>query len=782
MGPFVEPATIPVVATDARAAAGNNAPGERLTAPVWLLFNAVCALFVIVPAWNTQSPALLLGWLTCVSLNLVGTCYGLRWLAPGDSATWSPGLAAVLGLVWGIGTAVIAAGLALPAALVVLLGGVAAIGATVPLIANSAAGWLTLLGGFFGPTLWLLAARDPGLAAVWAGAVLPLLAIFARRQQLLAAHEAMLSNGVAGLHRDAALHGLAVPVDARDPQASRGRLAALQQALDETVHAMTTLAAVPEGLLRIDRDGRITYLNGAAETLTGVRLGAALGQPVQGVLKLAAPGCDKLTAEMIEQCFASGLLQRSPALASLRRHDGFVYGIECVVSAVRDADRRIDGLVFLIRDVTARREEAQLLNWRATHDSLTALATRTTFEEQIARLLANDDAPRRHTLCVIDLDDFTGLDEQLGMPAGDRMLREIATVLRAGVRNPDLLARSGEDEFAVLLYDCALDKAVLAADELRAAIEQHRVAWSGAEVATRASIGLVEIGRGVSAAAALALAKQACVHAKRAGGNRLRVSQRSTTDSAPRADVGGVERAVRDALGQRTCRPALLPALPLDAQALQPSYGELVLQLPPDADRRPVTIRAHQSPPRLAVRLDRELTRAALEALRRADPALASRDIIAVDVSAASLVDAAFTTFVLEGLAGAPPLAHRLCFEIAASLATDSLDRCANFVAAVRDAGCLVTLDGFGTGSHSFQLLKRLRPDFVKIDEEFVRRLGANSVDYEIVLGMSRVAKALQIKTIADGVSTPAARELLRRMGIDLMQGPLLAVPDHDDA
>jgi heme exporter protein D len=97
------------------------------------------------------------------------------------------------------------------AALVVLPGGVAAIGTTVPLIANAATGWLTLLGGFFGPTLWLLGARDPRPAAVWAGAVLPLLALLARRQQLLAAHKAMLSSGVAGLHRDAALREAETP-------------------------------------------------------------------------------------------------------------------------------------------------------------------------------------------------------------------------------------------------------------------------------------------------------------------------------------------------------------------------------------------------------------------------------------------------------------------------------------------------------------------------------------------------------------------------------------------
>ena len=772
---FVEPATIPAVALEARLAGQRAALDQRLSAPLWLSFNAVCALFVVLPAWSGQSPPLLLGWLTCLSLNLLGACCLMRWLAPAQAVAGpglSQGLAAVLGLVWGIGASVIASGLPLAQVLVALLASAAAVAATVPLIAHTATAWAALLGGFFVPTLSLLATREPLLAAVWLCAVLPLFAVFAHRQQRLAAQERGLRADVVDLHAAAVTRGLAVTVDDADPRAVRGRVAALAQALDETGHALTTLAAVPEGLLRLDRDGRVSYVNGVAEGLTGVRLGAALGRPVQAVLQLTAPGADKLTADLIEQCFATGIPQRSPPFACLRRDDGFIYGIECVVSPVRDADRRIDGLVFLLRDVTARREEANLLDWRATHDSLTALATRTTFERQLECLPGDQDLPRLHALCVFDLDGFTALDQRHGTAAGDRVLREVASVLRGGVSAPDLIARTGEDEFSVLLHDCPLDKAQLHAEELRAAIAQHGVAWGDTVLTTQASVGIVEVQHG-AASLALAQAKQACLLAKHAGGNRTRALRAGAATRPPDSRQGQVARKLREALTQRRYRFALQTTQPIDAQTLQPSYAELQLQIA-DAQGQPGPLQTGQLDRALATDVDRRLLLAALDTLRQVT-APASREIIAVDVSPGSLCDSEFAAFVLARLAAEPQTAHRLCFEIPATLSVETAERCALFVAAVREVGCLVTLDGFGSGSHSFQLLKRLRPDFLKIDEDFVRRLGAHAVDYEIVLGISRVAKSLHVKTIAEGVATPAARELLCRMGVDLMQGPLLA-------
>ncbi|MSR14345.1 MAG: EAL domain-containing protein [Gammaproteobacteria bacterium] len=119
----------------------------------------------------------------------------------------------------------------------------------------------------------------------------------------------------------------------------------------------------------------------------------------------------------------------------------------------------------------------------------------------------------------------------------------------------------------------------------------------------------------------------------------------------------------------------------------------------------------------------------------------------------------------------------RLCFEIEDSHQIQEWDRACTFVATVKNLGCDVALDGFGLGTHSFQLLKKLHVDYLKISEGFVSEVTHNSVDYEVVLGLSRIAKALKIRTIAGGVGSLATRDILRGMGIDFAQGYLLEPP-----
>lgn len=763
-----EPLTLPAPAHTA-----VRAPDSPVHPAVWLAFNALCAAGVVLPAVTSVAPALLAGWAVCLALNLVGATVVLPWLVPGERAPLSQALAGVLGLVWGVGVGLIGGSLSPPALFTALVAGTAAIGATVPMMAVAAPGWIALTAGFFAPTTWLLAHRDPALAAAWSALVLPLFMLFARRQQEIATELAGLRRGLARLHAQARACGLAVPVDPADPAAPRGQLAALAQALDEQAHAASTLAAVPAALLRVDRDGRVVHLNRAAERLTRMRLASALGRPVQGVLELAAPDEDKLTAHLIEQCFATGRPQHSPAQAWLRRSDGQVLAIECSVAPVDDAQGRIDGLVFTLRDVTRVHAEGQLLAWCATHDGLTSLADRTRFETELARLVdaAGPDSPGCHAVCIIDVDGFDELNDLYGLPAGDRVLRELASLLRAEVTPPHLLARTGEDEFGVCLEHHTLERAHAVAETLRDAIARHRVHWQHASIDVQASIGVAEIaGRDGSQVTALTLARRACTLAKRAGGNRVRSLGEDFGWHSEAMTVAD-PRVLRAALERGRLSYAVAPARPIADEALQPGYAEFVVQLAGDAVRLGGNVRAAQA--RLAAELDRRRVTAAVAALRASHPYLSAFDVIAVDVSAASLADDAFARYVNELLNHGAIVAHRLGFEIGAALPVDGVERCAAFVDVIRERGCHVTLDGFGAGGQSFPLLKRLRPDYVKIDEEFVRRLGASSVDYEIVLGVARVARSMNVKIIADGVGTLAARELLARMGVDFIQGPL---------
>jgi len=172
--------------------------------------------------------------------------------------------------------------------------------------------------------------------------------------------------------------------------------------------------------------------------------------------------------------------------------------------------------------------------------------------------------------------------------------------------------------------------------------------------------------------------------------------------------------------------------------------------------------------------LDRWAAKASLDAIRLGHPVLASMDTIFITISGQSLNDDKFLEYLISELEDENLPAEKLCFEISHASLISSIDRASFFIANLKEYGCQVALNDFGFAMHAFDLLKRLQIDYLKIDAQFTRNMAHNSVDYEIVLALSRIAKTLRIQTIAEGVSTIALKEALEGMGIDFVQGMLI--------
>ena len=218
------------------------------------------------------------------------------------------------------------------------------------------------------------------------------------------------------------------------------------------------------------------------------------------------------------------------------------------------------------------------------------------------------------------------------------------------------------------------------------------------------------------------------------------------------------------------------PVTPLASDLGSQCYGELQLRMCTQTgvtlgprDFLPTAERYHLQPA-----IDRWFVKATIDALRRRHAVLADFDTIGISVSAQSVLDDDFLQYVVPLIESLKNSRDRLCFEIAESHLIKQWDRACTFVATVKGLGCRVALDGFGVGLHSFQLLKKLHVDYLKIHPEFVRNVAHNSLDYEVILGIARVAKALRIRTIATGVNNFATRDHLRSMGIDFAQGFLV--------
>ena len=165
------------------------------------------------------------------------------------------------------------------------------------------------------------------------------------------------------------------------------------------------------------------------------------------------------------------------------------------------------------------------LEQRATHDHLTGLMNRAGIEERLIDIVGA--GPTGHVLMYMDLDRFKQVNDNAGHAAGDRMLGEIARVLKRNLRDKDLCACLGGDEFCMLLTDCEMDAAASIAERIRQQVASFRLLWGGRVYSVGASIGVAasdSVGDGQSL---LRLADAACYAAKNAGRNSVHVIKAS---------------------------------------------------------------------------------------------------------------------------------------------------------------------------------------------------------------------------------------------------------------
>ncbi len=274
-----------------------------------------------------------------------------------------------------------------------------------------------------------------------------------------------------------------------------------------------TLAAIGDGVLTTVRDGRIEFVNGAAQAMIGVDQSDAYGEPVNEIVGLRDAenhSIDLLTAGEEENGVRRGQALFGNGAATLH--------IAYVTSPIGDP---IEGYVIVLRDVTAQHRIASQLSFEASHDALTGLFNRRKFEEVLVDAVDSArDQGAHHTLAYLDLDRFKVINDRCGHAVGDVVLADIAKVLQQCLRGRDVLARLGGDEFAVLLHDCTLHNARRVLEKLRTGVDAYRLEHGGHTFSVGVSIGLAPIeGVDVDPRTALSAADTACYAAKAAGRN-----------------------------------------------------------------------------------------------------------------------------------------------------------------------------------------------------------------------------------------------------------------------
>jgi diguanylate cyclase (GGDEF)-like protein/PAS domain S-box-containing protein len=549
----------------------------------------------------------------------------------------------------------------------------------------------------------------------------------------------------------------------------------------EKERALVTLAALTDGVVTVDPEGRILTLNPAAERMTGVPSASAHGLRLRELLRIEEPGAAETTFAAIERC-----LDRHPSMDGLPQltlvaRDGKRCALDNAVAPVILDNGELAGAVLIMHDVTESKRLLRRLGFEASHDALTGLVNRREFERRLQRAIERAQHPGGAcaALLYMDLDQFKVVNDTCGHQAGDDLLKRLAGTYSEHVRERDTLARIGGDEFALIVEHCDVDEAMAVAHKILEATRSFRYVCKGRAFQLGVSIGLAPVDAGtVNVEEAMRRADHACYIAKDRGRNRVYVHYKGDLDFAQRrSDMHWVTRLTH-AFQNEQLQLYYQPILALGDGDCARHY-EILLRMRngrngpiepgiflPAAERYDVI-----------VQIDRWVLTRTLEWLSSNPDHTASLEMCSINLSRRSLADPGFHAFVAALIDASAVPAHKLCFEIAETGAIADMQKTISFIDGLAARGCRFSLDDFGSGMSSFSYLKQLPVHYIKIDGSFIQMMSSSQIDYEMVRFTNDISHMMGRKTIAEYVTDATIVASLKAIGVDFAQGYWVGKP-----
>lgn len=463
---------------------------------------------------------------------------------------------------------------------------------------------------------------------------------------------------------------------------------------------------------------------------------------------------------------------------------------KALASPITNSDGQVMGALMIMKDQSrvdysnSDRNLLEVMSMKVSkiiqenYDALTGLLNRSGYEEKVAEyLLLSHEKGLSHCVLNIDVDNFQVVNETSGYQVGNELIHQIADIIKEHVRDSDIVARTGGDEFSVLLDNCPIEKAASIAEQIRLAVSSKQFSVNEQLLKLTTSIGVVPITKdSESVASILSSVEVACATAKEMGKNNVQTYKKEILDRKKEMKwVSRIQTALQTNKFQLYC------------QTIEPLQGsgetlniEILLRLK-DEDGKiltpwsflPAAERFYLMP-----EIDKWVITETLKIFSDYWPKLNNpHGKIAINLSGQSLGTKNFLDFVVDHTSKALLPAENICFEVTESAAISNLENAIHFMSELRNKGFLFSLDDFGTGLSSFSYLKTLNVDYLKIDGSFVKEIINDPIAETMVAAINHVGHVMGLKTIAEFVENDDIKDRLKGMCVDYVQGYAITKP-----
>jgi diguanylate cyclase (GGDEF)-like protein len=431
---------------------------------------------------------------------------------------------------------------------------------------------------------------------------------------------------------------------------------------------------------------------------------------------------------------------------------------------------RAQGIVRANNERHARDEQLVRL---LRHDPLTGELNRTHLVASLAESI--EEAARfraSSAFMLIGIDRLARINDAFGFDVADAVISEVATRIRARLRNGDVLGRFSGNKFGLILKNCTVDDINIAAERFLAGIRDDVVPTRSGPVSVTASIGAVSVPRYArNADEAVNRAQETLDMAKRRRAGSFSLWRPNVERDAQRRVNIRVTDEIVTALNERRIAMAFEPVV--EARSRDTAFYECLVRMQQDDGQ--VLLAPDIVPVAEKLGLIRLVDHRVLE-LVVAELAGSANVQLSLNISPDTTMDPDWWASIESLMRAHPGVAERLIIEITETVAIQDIDGLRGFVTRLKNFGSRIAIDDFGAGYTSFRNLRKLGVDIVKIDGAFVQNIARSADDRAFVQTLIDLARRLEIKTVAEWVQDDESAALLRDWGCDYIQGRLIGL------